>query len=45
MGARLRVFLSQEQDKTLLNLRTAKVPQKSQRSSRSNQIKCKWLVC
>ena len=28
MGARLRVFLSQKQDKTLFNLRTAKVPQK-----------------
>lgn len=28
MGARLRVFLSNEQDKTLLNLRTADVPQK-----------------
>ncbi|QLE39362.1 IS630 family transposase [Nostoc sp. C052] len=28
MGARLRVFLSYEQDKTLLNLRTADVPQK-----------------
>ena len=28
MGARLRVFLSQEQDKTLLKLRTTDVPQK-----------------
>lgn len=28
MGARLRVFLTEKQDKTLLNLRTAKVPQK-----------------
>jgi transposase len=28
MGARLRVFLTHEQDKTLLNLRTADVPQK-----------------
>ncbi len=28
MGARLRVFLTQEQDKTLSNLRTVKVPQK-----------------
>jgi transposase len=28
MGARLRVFLTQKQDKTLLNLRAAKVPQK-----------------
>ena len=28
MGARLRVFLTQKQDKTLLNLRRAKVPQK-----------------
>ena len=28
MGARLRVFLTQKQDKTLLNLRTEKVPQK-----------------
>jgi transposase len=28
MGARLRIFLTQKQDKTLLNLRTAKVPQK-----------------
>jgi len=28
MGARLRVFLTSEQDKTLLNLRTADVPQK-----------------
>lgn len=28
MGARLRVFLTREQDKTLLNLRTADVPQK-----------------
>jgi hypothetical protein len=28
MGARLRVFISQEQDKTLLKLRTADVPQK-----------------
>lgn len=28
MGARLRVFLTGEQDKTLLNLRTADVPQK-----------------
>ena len=28
MGARLRVFLSQQQDKTLLKLRTATVPQK-----------------
>jgi transposase len=28
MGARLRVFLTQKQDKTLSNLRTAKVPQK-----------------
>ena len=28
MGARLRVFLTQKQDKTLFNLRSAKVPQK-----------------
>ncbi len=28
MGARLRVFLTREQDKTLLNLRTMDVPQK-----------------
>jgi hypothetical protein len=28
MGARLRIFLTQEQDKTLLKLRTADVPQK-----------------
>jgi transposase len=28
MGSRLRVFLTKEQDKTLLNLRTADVPQK-----------------
>jgi hypothetical protein len=28
MGARLRVFLSQEQDKTLLKLRNTDVPQK-----------------
>lgn len=28
MGARLRVFLTREQDQTLLNLRTADVPQK-----------------
>jgi transposase len=28
MGARLRVFLTSEQDKTLLNLRSADVPQK-----------------
>src|SRR6476661_7661657 len=28
MGARLRVFLTEKQDKDLLNLRTAKVPQK-----------------
>lgn len=28
MGARLRVFLTREQNKTLLNLRTADVPQK-----------------
>jgi transposase len=28
MGARLRVFLTRDQDKTLLNLRTADVPQK-----------------
>ncbi len=28
MGARLRVFLSREQDRTLLKLRTADVPQK-----------------
>lgn len=28
MGARLRVFLTSEQDKTLLSLRTADVPQK-----------------
>ncbi len=28
MGARLRVFLTREQDKTLLNLRTVDVPQK-----------------
>ena len=28
MGARLRVFLTREQDKTLLNLRTADLPQK-----------------
>ncbi len=28
MGARIRVFLTSEQDKTLLNLRTADVPQK-----------------
>ncbi len=28
MGARLRVFLTHEQDRTLLNLRTADVPQK-----------------
>ena len=28
MGARLRVFLSQEQDKALLKLRTTDVPQK-----------------
>lgn len=28
MGARLRVFLTQQQDKILLQLRTADVPQK-----------------
>lgn len=28
MGARLRVFLTCEQDQTLLNLRTLEVPQK-----------------
>lgn len=28
MGARLRVFLTSEQDKTLFNLRSANVPQK-----------------
>ncbi|HAT15367.1 MAG TPA: hypothetical protein DCS91_18935 [Microcoleaceae bacterium UBA11344] len=28
MGARFRVFLTQDQDKTRLNLRTADVPQK-----------------
>lgn len=28
MGARIRVFLTREQDKSLLNLRTADVPQK-----------------
>lgn len=28
MGARLRVFLTREQDRTLLNLKTADVPQK-----------------
>ncbi|BAY45697.1 transposase [Scytonema sp. HK-05] len=28
MGARLRVFLTCEQDKTLLNLRSGDVPQK-----------------
>jgi hypothetical protein len=28
MGARLRIFLTQKQDKTLLELRTADVPQK-----------------
>ena len=28
MGARLRIFLTQQQDKTLLKLRTAAVPQK-----------------
>ncbi|MEH1901790.1 MAG: helix-turn-helix domain-containing protein [Nostoc sp.] len=28
MGSRLRVFLTREQDKTLLNLRTAEIPQK-----------------
>ncbi len=28
MGARLRVFLTREQDRTLLNLRTLEVPQK-----------------
>jgi len=28
MGARLRVFLTRKQDKTLLNLRTVDVPQK-----------------
>ncbi|MDF5731902.1 MAG: helix-turn-helix domain containing protein [Rhizonema sp. PD38] len=28
MGARLRVFLTREQDRTLLKLRTADVPQK-----------------
>lgn len=28
MGARLRVFVTSEQDKTLLNLRTADAPQK-----------------
>ncbi len=30
MGARLRVFLTPEQNKTLLNLRTADVPQKGE---------------
>ncbi len=28
MGARLRVFLTRKQDKTLLNLRTKGIPQK-----------------
>ena len=36
MGARLRVFLSQEQDKTLLKLRTTDVPQKVKDARRSN---------
>lgn len=30
MGARLRVFLTRDQDKTLLNLRTTKLCNKSQ---------------
>lgn len=34
MGARLRVFLTREQDKTLLNLRTEDVPQKVKDSLR-----------
>ena len=44
MAARLRVFLTREQDKTLLNLRTADVPQKVKDARRGNQIKRTWLV-
>ncbi len=36
MGARLRVFLTREQDKTLLNLKTEDVP---------NKVKCTRVVC
>ena len=36
MGARLRVFLTQKQDKTLGELRTADVPQKVTLPLRSN---------
>ncbi len=45
MGARLRVFLTCEQDKTLSNLRTEDVPQKVKDARRGNQVKCTWLVC
>jgi hypothetical protein len=36
MGARLRVFLTRQQDKTLLNLKTVDVPQKVTLPSRGN---------
>ncbi len=45
MGARLRVFLTPEQDQTLLNLRTTDVPQKVLDARRGNPIKRAWLVC
>ena len=45
MGARLRVFLTREQDQTLLNLRKEDVPQKVKDRAPGNQVKCTWLVC
>jgi hypothetical protein len=44
MGARLRVFLTSEQDKTLLNLRSADVPQKVKDRAEIQKVKCTWLV-
>ena len=39
MGARLRVFLTREQDRTLLNLRSVDVPQKVKDRAIANQLK------
>jgi hypothetical protein len=45
MGARLRVFLTYEQDKTLRNRKNSGCATESQRQSGSHQAKCTWHLC
>jgi hypothetical protein len=45
MGARIRVLLNPEENRTLFELRTATtVPQRVMRQGGSSTLECAWLV-